>query len=406
MTGKEMLSQFIVSLNDYLGFSDETVLENVIIDEDLKAALTRLKSLTPPPNFVKLIDSLDTIINSNKDNFLSETYSVTGSIEIVDFSIASLEKKNRAFAYSDNDFGYFSTKSLIQSGSIVDISLPHYAMLWKQIQEFLERCYSNADTPRITLFLDCIRNNNFNLGFTINKQLSPFSADRHYSYIYLCFLNNSKSIDLPIDIIYSTPQLNNKLSLDSSKIYEQFFDIYDVLNELNQAPDILSRFLKLYHILEYFVYRVYLVDLTTRVGTNKFFVREFAISAESMKGKEKSTFIDNFQIIFNANRAAIKLELDPVSTHDAKTFLRDKGIVKGFDTSNFERVAALVYGLRCSIVHNKESEYHLTITNSEDYKDIIPLIKQLIKTLEFLVIKKIADNDDSIKYPKQQMSLY
>lgn len=119
MTGKEMLSQFIVSLNDYLGFSDETVLENVIIDEDLKAALTRLKSLTPPPNFVKLIDSLDTIINSNKDNFLSETYSVTGSIEIVDFSIASLEKKNRAFAYSDNDFGYFSTKSLIQSGSIV-----------------------------------------------------------------------------------------------------------------------------------------------------------------------------------------------------------------------------------------------------------------------------------------------
>lgn len=185
MTGKEMLSQFIVSLNDYLGFSDETVLENVIIDEDLKAALTRLKSLTPPPNFVKLIDSLDTIINSNKDNFLSETYSVTGSIEIVDFSIASLEKKNRAFAYSDNDFGYFSTKSLIQSGSIVDISLPHYAMLWKQIQEFLERCYSNADTPRITLFLDCIRNNNFNLGLQLTSNyLRLVLTDITHIFIY------------------------------------------------------------------------------------------------------------------------------------------------------------------------------------------------------------------------------
>jgi hypothetical protein len=406
MTGKEMLSQFILTLNQYLGFNDDIVLENVIIDEDLNAALSRLKSLAPQANFVTLIDSLDKIITDNKDAFLSDTYIVTGSLEVIDFSIPTFEKKNRAFAYSDTDFGFFSTKSLIQAGTCVDISLPKFSMLWKQMQEYLVRCYLIPDEPKIITLLDCIRDNNFNIGFVINKLGVIFNSDRHYSYIYLCFLNCSKSIDLPPTLTYSVPKLNNTLALDNVKIYEQFFDVYDVLNELNQAPDILSRFLKLYHILEYLVYRVYLVDLTTRVGTNKFFVREYAVSAEKMKGRESDTFIMNFKKIFLADNPRISADLLPFATNPIKDFLRNNGIVKGFNNSNLERVASLVYGLRCSIVHNKESEYHLTITNSEDYTIIIPLITQLIETLEFLVIQKIADNDISIKYPQQQMNLY
>lgn len=401
-----MLSQFILSLNQYLGFNDNIVLENVIIDEDLSEALTRLKALAPPANFNTIIDSLERIIVENKDAFLTDTYVVTGTVEVINFLLPSLEKKNRAFAYSDTDFGFFSTKTLIQGGTCVDISLSKFSMLWKQIQDFLERCYTIPDDPKITIFLDCIRDSNFNTGFIINKLGVAFNADRHYSYIYLCFLNSSKSIDLPSDITYSVPILNNTLSLDNVKIYEQFFDVYDVLNELNQAPDILARFLKLYHILEYLVYRVYLVDLTTRVGTNKFFVREYAVSAEKMKGGESNTFKMNFKKIFLSDSPRISADLLPYSTNPIKDFLRDKGIVKGFDNSNLERVASLVYGLRCSIVHNKESEYHLTITNSEDYRIIIQLITQLIQTFEFLVIQKIADNDISIKYPQQQMNLY
>lgn len=406
MTGKEMLSQFVLSLNQYLGFNDDFVLENVIIDEDLITALAKLKSLAPPANFITLIDSLDNIINENKDAFLTDTYIVTGTLEVINFSQPSFEKKNRAFAYSDTDFGFFSTKSLIQAGTCVDISLPKFSMLWKQMQEFLVRCYLIPDEPKITTLLDCIRHNNFNTGFVINKLGVPYNEDRHYSYIYLCFLNSSKSIDLPLNITYSIPKLNNSLALDNAKIYEQFFDVYDVLNELNQAPDILARFLKLYHILEYLVYRVYLVDLTTRVGTNKFFVREYAVSAEKMKGRESDTFIMNFIKIFLTDNPKISADLLPYATNPIKDFLRNNGIVKGFNNTNLQRVASLVYGLRCSIVHNKESEYHLTITNSEDYTIIIPLITQLIQTLEFLVIQKIADNDISIKYPKQQMNLY
>ncbi|HYV92758.1 MAG TPA: hypothetical protein VE978_13265 [Chitinophagales bacterium] len=407
MTGRELLADFILTINHYLGFDDDGVENTVIIDENLNSALAQLKALAPPANFVILIDALDKLIETNADNFLANNYLVTGTIQIIDFADPNLDKKNRAFAYSDSDFGFFSTKSLIQSGALVDISLPQFEILWKQMQEFLERCYTIPDADKITILLDCISLNNINTGFVINKQsMAGFDSNRHFSYIYLSYLNNSKAIDLPPELIYSSPVLNNSLILDNTKIYEQYFDIYDVINELNQTPDILSRFLRLYHILEYLVYRVYLVDLTNRVGTNKFFVREFASSSESMVKNEKKSFTKNFPKIFHGDIARLNADLLPHSTTPVKDFLRDRAIVKGFVPSNLERIAELIYGLRCCIVHNKESEYHLTISNNDDYSLIVPLIRQLIQTLEYLIIGKIANNYNIINYPQQHLNLY
>ena len=155
--------------------------------------------------------------------------------------------------------------------------------------------------------------------------------------------------------------------------------------------------------MEYLVYRVYLVDISNQVGSNKFFIREFGTQ---MKIAEKETFIENFKRIFTTNLPQIRIDLNSVTNQPVKDFLRDKNIVKGFDTSNIDRVAALIYGLRCSIVHNKESGYHLTLATEEEYRIIIPLIRQTLKTMEYLVIQKIADNDLTIKYPRREMNLY
>src|ERR1039457_6328961 len=185
MTGKELLSRFILTINQYLGFNNEFVLKNIIVDKNLSNALAILKTLTNNADFVKLIDSLDKIILADTDNFLSSNYSVSGTIQVIDFALPIFEKKNRAFAYSDSDFGFFSTKSLLQGNSIVDISLPQFAMLWKQIQEFLERCYAISNEDKITILLDCIKNGNIHTGFVINKNGIVFDDNRHYSYIYL-----------------------------------------------------------------------------------------------------------------------------------------------------------------------------------------------------------------------------
>ena len=210
---------------------------------------------------------------------------------------------------------------------------------------------------------------------------------------------------------YGNTTIYPALTFDSTKDYEQYFDIYDVLNELNQSPDILNRFLRLYHTFEYLVYRVYLVDLVNRVGSSRIFVREFINSAESMKKGEKESFVKNFDKIFASDLTSdlaptISPALNPVSGANVITFLKDKKIVVDFNPNSIKKISELIYGLRCCIVHNKESEYHISISNSENYQEIIPLIRKTLEVFEALVIKKISDNYNDIKYGQKTVQLY
>src|SRR5690606_14849906 len=155
--------------------------------------------------------------------------------------------------------GFFSSKVLFQTNTLIDLSDNKNSLLVKLILEYLEISYSSRNLVFITDLLNCINSSNINIGFIINRQGVVFDENKHYPFIYFQHLNNSNSLPIPIELTYNVTHLNNTLTFDMTKEYEQYFDVYDVLNELNQAPDLLTRFLKLYHILEYLVYRVYLV---------------------------------------------------------------------------------------------------------------------------------------------------
>ncbi len=406
MTGNKLLSQIVLSLNSYLGFNDQDLEDMIDIDEDLEGAILSLLDLSPPSIFESFLFSIDKIRSENIDNFLSTPYSLNGGTEIIDFSQNKFKNKNRSFSYSDIEFGFVSSKVFFDNGNIIDFSNKKYALVWKQIEEYLERCYSILNTTAINSFFDMITHLDNDKGLVLNKTAATFNEDRHYPYIYLCFLNNSNSIYLPDNLVYTTDMLSSQTIYDDTKNYEQFFDVYDVINELNQAPDILNRFLRLYHSFEYLVYRVYLVKLVERVGQSKIFVREFIGSAESMKKQEKPSFLNNFKTIFTSDLVSITSDLNPVTQHDVIAFLASNHIVKGFDTTDIKKIAELIYGLRCCIVHNKESEYHMTISNSEDYEIIIPLIKKILEVFENLLIEKIINNDPTITYSQPSVDLY
>lgn len=417
MNGSELLSKIVKSINSYSGFNNEDVNNAIDIDGNMLDAISKLKALTPPPNIISFLSGIELLVNnaqtiedSGGSSFLSEPYLIIGTPEFVNFSLPAFEKKNRSFAHANSDFVFFSTKILFDNGVLINLAYPTYLNLWNCIQEFCERCYSNSaagtEPPLIIDFLYCIENGIITKGFLVNKNAIRFLPEKHYAFVYLDYLNNSNSISLSSNLIYSTPQLNNALTLDPTKIYEQYFDVYDVLNELNQCSDILNRFLKLYHTLEYLVYRVYLVDMVRRIGGNKIFVREFITASENMAKGEKESFVKNFQKIFLLESAQISGELRPYSNAAEILELNNKNIVKAFAHTDLGKVAALIYGLRCGIVHNKEGEFHLTIANAEDFEILIPLIRQLIKTFESLVVLKLKENDPNIHYANRELNLY
>lgn len=405
MNGKEMLTEVLLSLQVYLTISDNDFEEKLIIDEDLNGAITQLRTHPLPLIFNDFVKYLSALITEDRDAFLSDPYPGLGTIHLVDFTLPNLDKKNRAFSYSDPDFSFFSAKALMESGTLVDFSHIDNGLLWKQMQTFFERDY-HPRQYNITVFFDCLATNDTSKGFIVKQIADAFDAERHYSYIYLSFLNSSHSVPLPRVLNYTTPALNPALNFLGNVQYEQYFDVYDVLNELNQAPDLLTRFMKLYHVMEYFMYRVYLVDLVGRVGRNKFFVREFITSSERMKKGERETFIKNFTKIFLSDSAGINVDLRAHVSPVINTFLDEHGLVTAFSPDNVPKVAELIYGIRCSIVHNKESEYHLTVSFYDDFIQIIPLIKALTGTMEKLIIDKIKTNHANIKYPQRQVNLY
>lgn len=407
MTGEELFGQIILFLNQHLEYNDDVLSDFVETDENLEEAFTYLKSLNPPTQLNTFIEYLDKIRENNAGNFLNTPYSNSGNAYTINFSQDAFARKNRRFAYGDATFSFVSSKALFDNGNLVDISDSEFGLHWKQIEFFLERIFSFPTPDFQRQFFDSIINADTNLGFVVLKNEDPFDEQKHYSYFYLTYLNNSNSVLLPEELKYQVPQILPNINFDGSKIYQQYFDIYDVLNELNQAPDILNRFLRMYHTLEYLVYRVYLVELVTKVGTSRLFVREFISSAESMKSKEKESFLKNFKTIFDGDLApTIRPALHPDAGANVVQFLADKNIVKGFTASDVKKVAELIYGIRCSIVHNKEGAYHLTLSNSEDYQVIIPLITKLLAVFETLVVKKVSENNPVIHYPQPQLNLY
>lgn len=407
MTGKELFSKVILSLNSYLGFNDQDLIDLIDVDENLEDGIQWFLTLQPPLIFEQFVKAIDKIRENNNGDFLNNPYSVIGNQVKIDFNQLKFKNRIRRFAYSNTDYGFVATSALFDNVDLIDLSSTENELIWKQVEEYLERCYSIANNALVNDFFDILNTQNKTTGLVINKSGNPFDEDKHYPYIYLSFLNESKSIILENDLKYSNNNIYPALTFDNAKDYEQYFDIYDVLNELNQSPDILNRFLRLYHTFEYLVYRVYLVDLVNRVGASRIFVREFINSAESMKKGEKESFLKNFNKIFSPDLIpTIEPALSGVTNGNIVTFLKDKKIVNGFNSNSIDKIAEFIYGLRCCIVHNKESEYHISISNSEDYKVIVPLIRRTLETFEGLVIKKIADNFNEIKYGQKTVQLY
>ena len=407
MTGNELLSKVILSLNSYLGFNDQDLIDLIELDENLEDGIEWILTLNPTTIFEKFIKSINKIRQDNKSNFLNIPYSIIGNQNKIDFSQPKFSNRVRRFAYSNTEYGFVTTSALFENSNLIELSANENELVWKQVEEYLERCYSVANNNLINEFFDIINNRDKTKGLIINKTAVPFDEDKHYPFIYLSFLNESKSIILEDNLKYGNTTIYPALTFDSTKDYEQYFDIYDVLNELNQSPDILNRFLRLYHTFEYLVYRVYLVDLVNRVGSSRIFVREFINSAESMKKGERESFIKNFNKIFTSDLTpTISPALNPVSGANVITFLKDKKIVVDFNPNSIKKISELIYGLRCCIVHNKESEYHISISNSENYQEIIPLIRKTLEVFEALVIKKISDNYNDIKYGQKTVQLY
>lgn len=407
MTGEEILKGFLIKLHAHYGLAiadiaNQVNLGTVDVGIDLLIADA---SIAAKPTIVELLESLREA-NFGAD-YLQDPYVEPVQAEIIDFSGVDFRKRHRPFSYSDPEYGFLSLKKLFENNPLRTVA--QQPVDFRVLIDFISKMIISNNDAELDSLIDKIENTSSDFGLLIQKVNVNLQVLPVYSFIYYKKMLNGEAIKrdprLDYNLVHgATAVFNNAI------IYQQYFEVYDIINELNHANDLITRFLKLYHIIEYLVYRAELVQIEQKARTNRTFIREIH-GLIGAKTTETSVLNKNFEEIFRVEIAANYFDLGALTPDQCK-FLNEMWKLKfNTTTSTIDmkvpgNVVKLIYGIRNSIVHNKESEFHLTTSNPDDYLVVIDIIKNFTKILERQVFDKITANAPKISYGSPNIALY
>ncbi len=236
------------------------------------------------------------------------------------------------------------------------------------------------------------------------------------SFVKFILLINGETFHNPIEVIknqFLEDDVKNILECNT-KSFNQYQESAYILSEYNHTKDILLKYLLLYHIIENFMYKRPIAEM----ANTKFTIRDFKnlykkvneteletlkILLKKIKTKNITTtqnieqYIDS--AIINYRNSLVNLnEINQIFTNIT---LQN---INGLNYSNF---AKLIYFFRNSIIHNKETEFHITHTILNNSPDLVKFFEKfLLPILENIIYFLIFKEDSIIDYPKNHLLLY
>ncbi|MBQ0088677.1 MAG: hypothetical protein KBT27_05040 [Prevotellaceae bacterium] len=315
----------------------------------------------------------------------------------------------------------FTTKSLFSQGTVIDFRTDAGNLVWKGIERLWTGIAAgSAEAQRFWSFCQNCSDSHYYIQTSIEGgSPSPETSWKIYSFAYLRNVNESR-FEIPEKLRFSFNPLTPYLVFDISAKYEQFFDICDVLNEVKFSNDALMKFLKVYQVLEQLAYRKKFIKLIDEHVQNHYpIVRSIESVTNSFKQNElavfEGIFTDEMRELYNAidvpdangNYSAVEPACMNQATRDKINSLY--GITASGTKPYYspKQLGDIVYKIRCSIVHNKETELHFTSNNISDYEELIELIKKLSEVLCLMVFKLINDGVNlPLTYNQRELTLY
>lgn len=221
-------------------------------------------------------------------------------------------------------------------------------------------------------------------------------------------------IPISEELNFTDGPINPILSPDWNSPYEQYHDSFNIIADMKRSGDLLTRFLKMYQVLELFMFRLQLVPLAQGQATRNSFVSNVRKTVNNLNELEslRELFKDVFKDI---HKTDVKDDIDPPQANGIELWqyinneltVNSKKILDVNAISDESTLAKLVYKIRCCIVHSKESEMHFTPDNIEEYKELIPAMVVLIKVIQREIVNVINDhNRNYLEFIDSKMMLY
>jgi len=221
----------------------------------------------------------------------------------------------------------------------------------------------------------------------------------------LAILTTGQSFHRPEEYEPS-PHIVQLNEFDVEFSYQQLNDLLEVLSEYNLRKDYLAKYLTLYHVVENFMFKAPVVRLERARQGGMFSIRDFQRLYSAIDRSESSVLTQLIEAVFallaeptetfevrikNRWTSAV---ITPSHANDMDTLLSQLRIEKGkfgislksidFNHDVAKNFAKIVYAVRNSIVHNRETEFHL------NHYTLNAMPKVLLKDFLFPTLEEIC----------------
>jgi len=354
-------------------------------------------------------------------NLLNESIDEEISLE-EDYDISQLEITKLTKQIHQRNFAYFDENEL--KNSIVLLDFSNTARIANYFsQNSIPRQLIIQIIANLGLEASPLETTQYVLG---NKDIVANSSQIR-SALCVHIVKSGKIIHTPYDYD-QLPNISPTRQVNQEVKYQQFDDSILILSEYNHQTDILDKYLRIYHLIENFMYKYPLTELERKYSGDVFSIRDFqrmhdvvsnselnalkklfaAICEENYSATQKFTeFINNSWTALYPSVISDKLKVD--------TLLSLLRIDKNYDSINADQIpsfiAKLVYAFRNSLVHNRETEFHLThetLLNHSQIENTAQLLleKFVIPIVEEIVFYLIIEQNNLVWFSNSTIKLF
>lgn len=355
--------------------------------------------------------------NSAISRLISSMFLYKNSDELDDYSSLIVEQKSYRKDSNKRNFIWNSSDLAVINGEDLFKDQQNYSERLMRVVEIL--CYKEEDITPFLNYLKNTTNNGVDKYYIVYDPNVYGKSDELYMYSLSLYLNSGGKLEFDPNLNYTHPgQHCSNITFDPQVTYCQYADIYDVINEWNSCTDVLSAFMKMYQVLEYMIYRWHLVKFTNNKTIKQSFVRGVkGIDKKCYGQQERDTFVDSVKeilgnIFYNqitgrdiTNEVETFCKSYLPTNKNGDSYMRPDAINNSGEVE--KSVAKFIYDLRCSIVHNKESEFHMTTSNYNEYQAVVPLMRSILKLVGENLYKYMnKKNDNKLLFDKETVDLY
>jgi hypothetical protein len=257
----------------------------------------------------------------------------------------------------------------------------------------------------------------------VKKQCPPIGDAAIDAFVRLVILASGQAVHRPKSYVLP-PRVIDRDCIRAGTPYHQLNDVIYVLSEYNSRQEVLTKYLTLYHVIENFMFKLPIVELEHQQGGRMFSIRDFKRLYKQIDDSELSSLKRLFSVTLQVQAMSGNTfeqhiidrwnSLVPgVATADIEKALgaldikKDKRPLKHSEFSGgaVEYFAKLVYAIRNAIVHNKETEFHLSYATLDATLCVL-LELFLLPSLEELCFALVGGPNPHVWYQNNALVLY